>query len=401
MWLSLRRIVALAELNGLPRAVSALKRHEESISVASGVNLTTDPSTVEFWRSKAEVWSSICAIDRIQSLMWSLPLATANYPLPKQSIVDSTGQVDAQAYQYYIVEVAARILEIDNLVQAGKPMEQPFQVVIETDQQMRALDNLTPKGWQRIEWSEFNIYAILQYWQQYITVRIHLQLALKYDGRDFAFNFVTCLAAAQELTERYISLRPLLAPGFFANRVLDLQAFTGITFLLLAVCRGSYSSGPFFQTVDTDVVLALVDKAVVTMRVAAVKTAGDFAQQAADSICSLRLLLMHPQTSKNQKITLRLALIGTIHVSRKARPTDNLLPDPLSQQPATPWQPTISTAGISHGQGAYFDPSVHDLMDSLSYSMEMPESYPLFADQTSGSGPWLTWSGWDVNGQIN
>ncbi|KAL2064625.1 hypothetical protein VTL71DRAFT_3762 [Oculimacula yallundae] len=401
MWLTLRRIVALAELNGLPRATLALNKYDESISgTQGGAKISADPSAIALWRCKAEVWASICAIDRIQSLMWSLPLATANYPLPKRPIVDANGQVDAQAYQYSVIEIAARILEIDNLVQAGRPMEEVFQVVVETDQQLRTIDSLTPKGWQRIEWSEFSIYAILQYWQQYITIRIHLQLALKYDGRDFTFNFVTCLSAAQELTRRYISLRPLLAPGFFANRVLDLQAFTAMAFLLLAVCRGSYSAGSLFQTVDTEMLLGLVDGGVETMRQAATRAAGDFARQAADSICSLRSLLMQPHASENQKITLHLALIGTIHVSRKAQPTSNVLSNPLpsSQQPEMSWQPSTSTSGIAHDHTIpLFDPSGNGLMDSLSFSMEMPESYPLFADQTSGSEPWLTWSGWDGN----
>jgi len=397
MWLIVRRIVALAELNGLPRAVTALAKYEESmLSGHKGPKPTANTSVVASWKSKAEVWTSICAIDRIQSLMWSLPLATANYPLPKLPLIDANGQVDAGAYQCAIIETATRILEIDNLIQAGRPLEEVFQVVVETDQQMRTLDSLTPKGWQRIDWPDFNIYAILQYWQQYLIIRIHLQLALKYDGRDFAFNFITCLGAAQELTKRYIFLRPLLARGFFANRVLDLQAFTGIVFLLLAVCRGSYSSGPFFQSVDTKSTLDLVDKAVDTMRFAAAGAAGGFARQAADSICSLRSLLMQAQTSENQKITLHLALIGTIHVSRKSRPTSSIPSNPQPiQQPDLSWQSSTSNPGLAQGQGGLFESSVDDLMDSLSYSMEIPESFSYFTDQTTGSEPWLTWSGWD------
>ncbi|PVH79013.1 hypothetical protein DL98DRAFT_461685 [Cadophora sp. DSE1049] len=399
MWLTLRRIVALAELNGLPRAATALSRHEEFLcGPQRNGGPPPDPSVLASLKMKAEVWTSICAIDRVQSLMWSLPLATANYPLPKQAIIDANGQVDAQAFQYTMIELATRLLEVDNLNQAGRPLAEIFQVVVETDQQMRALNNLTPRGWHRIEWSEFNVYAILQYWQQYMNIRIHLQLALRYDGQEFAFSFITCLGAAQELAKRYISLRPLLAPGFFANRVLDLQAFTGIVFLILAVARGSLSSGAFLQTVDANSVLELVDKAVETMRYAAARAAGDFARQAADSICSLRELLLQPQTSESQKITLHLALVGKIHVSRKSRATSNgptyALPHQQQQQEMS-WQASNPSVQNVEGRGDMFAPSVDDLMDSLSYSMEIPENYPFFADQTSGSEPWLTWSGWD------
>jgi len=394
MWLILRRIVALAELNGLPRAAAALKRHQDSLSQPA-----PDPSVLVSLKMKADVWTSICAIDRVQSLMWSLPLATSNYPLPKQAIIAANGQVDAQAFQYTMIELATRLLEADSLSQAGRPLAEIFQVVVETDQAMRALNNQVPKGWHRIEWSEFNVYAILQYWQQYMNIRIHLQLALRYDGQDFAFSFITCLGAAQELAKRYISLRPLLAPGFFANRVLDLQAFTGIVFLILAVARGSLSSGAFLQTVDANSVLELVDRAVETMRYAAARAAGEFARQAADSICSLRSLLLQPQTSDSQKITLHLALVGNIHVSRKAKASNGvqgLQPYlPPNQQQDMSWQPSNPIVGNVGGRGDMFAPSIDGLIDSLSYSMELPENYPFFADQTSGTEPWLTWSGWD------
>ncbi|KAH7416751.1 hypothetical protein BKA64DRAFT_276244 [Cadophora sp. MPI-SDFR-AT-0126] len=401
MWLVLRRIVALAELNGLPRAATALNRYKESISgTQRNTELPLDQTAIASLKMKADVWTSICAIDRVQALMWSLPLATAKYPLPKQAIIDANGQVDAQAFQYTVIELTTRLLEVDEMNQAGRPLAEIFQAVIEIDQQMRALNNLTPKGWHRIEWSELNVYAILQYWQQYMNVRIHLQLALRYDGQEFAFSFITCLGAAQELAKRYISLRPLLAPGFFANRVLDLQAFTGIVFLILAVARGSLSPGAFLQTVDATSVLELVDKAVDTMRCAAARAAGDFARQAADSICSLRSLLLEPQTSKSRKITLHLALVGKIHVSRKSRTTNNVatyaLPDQQQQQGMS-WQASNPNLQAVEGGGDIFAPSVDDLMDSLSYSIEIPENYPFFADQTSGSEPWLTWSGLDGN----
>jgi hypothetical protein len=404
MWLLTRRVIALAELIGLPRASMALASHQESLAGTPGVAQSgASPSPIGSPRHKAEVWESICAVDRMISMMWSLPLATVNYPLPKRPIVHSQGQVNPQSYLYNLVDISSRVLELDNIYSSGKALMDLFNAVIVTDQQLRSLASLTPKSWWKINWRELSIDAVLQYWHQYITVRTHLQLALKYDeGQEFAFNFITCLDACQELAKRYISLRPILPAGFFPNRVIDLQAFTATVFLLLACYRTTRGSGTFLQAVDVNVITGLVNQVVQMMGLAADRAGGDFARQAADAIRSLSSLLQRPQTSDSQKITLNLALVGKIHVSRKscaARAVPNHSCPTPSQQPQESWQTdTSADDAIPSGQTMAFGSLDLDLMDSLSYSMEIPENYPLLADETFGTEQWLTWTVWDGNG---
>jgi hypothetical protein len=329
-------------------------------------------------------------------MMWSLPLATANYPLPKRPEVDHQGQVNPQAYLYNLADIASHVLELDNIYSSGKPLMELFNAVMGTDQELRSLASIMPKSWRKIEWSELSVDAILQYWHQYLTLRTHLQIALKYDeGQEFAFNFVTCLDTGQELARLYISLRPILPAGFFAGRVIDLQAFTATAFLLLASYRTARGSATFLQAVDVTATRGLVEQVVRMMRFAADHAGGEFAQKAADAVRSLSSLLQQPQTSESQKITLNLALVGKIHVSRKTH-FGHTIPKQTyhtpSQQPQAPWQLTSSAGSNPASQAMPFGSSNSDLMDSLSYSVELPENYPFLIDETIGTEQWLTWT---------
>lgn len=336
-------------------------------------------------------------------MMWSLPLATANYPLPKRPIVDCQGQVNPQSYLYNLADIASRVTELDNIYSSGRPLMELFHAVTGTDRELRSLASLTPMSWRKSHWPELSIDALLHYWHQYLTVRTHLQLALKHDeGQQFAFNFSTCLDACQELARRYVSMRPILPAGFFANRVIDLQAFTATVFLLLTSHRTTRGSGTFPQVVDVDVTTGLVDQVVGMMGLAADRAGGDYAHNhAADAIRSLSSLLQQSQTSESQEITLSLPLIGRIHVSRKsyaAKTVPKQQHATPSQQPQAPWQSTTAGDGSTGAaQALPFKSSDLHAMDSLSYSMEIPESYPFLTDETFGTEQWLTWTGLDGN----
>ena len=404
MWLLLRRVIALAELIGLPRAPMAIASHQESLGGTSrGAHPGASVPLAGSWERKAEVWECICAVDRVTSMMWSLPLATVNYPLPKRPIVDSQGQVNPQSYLYNLADIASRVLELDNIYSFGRPLVELFNAVISTDQELRSLASLTPKNWRNTHWPEHSIDALLQYWHQYITVRTHLQLALKDDEcQQFAFNFISCSDACQELARRYVSMRPILPAGFFANQVIDLQAFTATIFLLLAIYRKSRDSGTSPQAFDITVTTGLVDQVVRMMEVAADRAGGNFARKAADAVRSLSLLLQQSQTSESQRMTLSLPLVGRIHVSRKSHAAETVPKQPCptpSQQLEVPWQTVTSHDGSNPVvQAIPFKSSDFSPIDALSYSMEVPESYPFLTDETLETEQWLTWTGWDSNG---
>ena len=376
----------------------AIVSHQESLTGASPVAKRGAPSsTVESWRQKTEVWEAICALDRIISMMWSLPLATASHPLPKRPIVDSQSQVSPQSYLYSLADIASRVLEQDNIYSSGRSLIELISAVSGTDQELRSLAAATPKTWRKVHWPQLSVDALLQYWHQYITVRTHLQLALRYDESQLlAFNYLACLDACQELARRYVSIRPILPAGFFASRVIDLQAFTATVFLLLSSYRTSDGPGTLPQAVDVDATTALVDQVIRMMGSAADRAGEGFTDQAAEAVRSLSSLLQQPQTAELQKITLSIPLIGRIHVSRKtyaAHTGPTQFDSPPSQQPQGPWQTTTSgDRSTPAAQEKPFTSLDLNLIDTLSYSMEIPEDFPIWPDETFASEQWLTWT---------
>jgi len=387
MWVQSRRVIALAELLGLPRAAAALA----SLGSMESPSPVPDISRL---RQRAQVWESICAIDRIASMVCSLPLATANYPLPKRPLLDSPGKVNAQAYLYSLADIASRVLELDGMKSARKPLSELFNAVMRTDHELESLASSPGKDWWNMKPStDFPIDPVLQYWHKYFTVRTHLQLALTYDGQNeqFAFNFITCLNAGQEVASRYLSLRPAAPTGFFANWVIDMQAFTSAVFLQLASYRITHKSAPgrFSHGFDTNLVADLIGQVVKTMESSTGRAGGDFAQQAASVIRSLDSLLQQPHVAESQRISLSLPLIGTIQISRKQNSKASSNPGQSMPLPAVaPTLPLSSENETSFSnanpaivsQSNPYTPDAIDLMDSFSYSMEFPETYPFLAD---------------------
>ena len=232
-------------------------------------------------------------------------------------------------------------------------------------------------------------------------MRTHRQLARKHDeGQQFTFNFITYLNARQELARRYLALPPILPSGFFANLMIELQAFTATTFLLLASYRTMSASETSPQVVDVNFKTGLVDQIVSTMELAADRAGGDFAHQAANVICSLSSLLQRPQTSDLQQITLSLPLVGKIHISRKSYAAETVPHSNPSQQPQENWQTKTSIDDSNPiAQSMPFRSSDPPLAGALSYSMEILEDYSFLTDETFGAEQWFTWTGWSSSAQ--
>ncbi|KAI5198079.1 hypothetical protein AUEXF2481DRAFT_33607 [Aureobasidium subglaciale EXF-2481] len=399
-WLTLRRVIAVAELIGLPRAAATVQLHAEPQS--RPVQVPSDSYREHAQadqKEKAEVWESICAIDRIMSLMWSLPIATASFPLPMRPIIDMQGEVIPQAFIHRLANIASRVLELDGVYTQSKSVPELLNMVMSTDQELQVLAQSPAKSWWQDHRSQMTPSGLFQYWHTYITIRTHLRLALAYDhDQRFFYNFMSCLSACQEHARRYTSLRPLLPKGFFANLIVDLQAFSAIIFLLLAANKPATTSSSAFswRIMDTQQTRVLIDEAVQVMEQASKRTESQFAAHGVEAIRSLRLLLQRPNSAEPQKVSLLLPLIGRIHVSRKSSGSgqqSNRTMQPAAGQelefaPRDP--PGGYAADTANIEGSnYLDP---DIINSLSYSMEVPEDYLFFTDQSFGAEQWLTWS---------
>lgn len=346
------------------------------------------PAVLEDWKQKAEVWESVCAVDRMSAMMWSLPLATINYPLTRRPIIDQRGQINPQSFLYSLADVASRVHELDNISTSGRPLTDLFEAVMLADRELRALASRTPPDWMNRSWSGILIDSLLQYWYHYLVVRTHLQLALKSDeNQRFAFSHANCLEACLQLTRRYILIRPSVPVGFFANQVIDLQVFTAIIFLLL----GSDSSP---QAIDVGAISSAVEHATGMLEFAAGRVGGDFARQAVEAVLSLRSLLRQPRSFESQRMTMSLPLIGKIHVSRKNQGNDanthhlnfsNMQVQGSGQPAMSHYEANSVPAAISS------EPSELTGADFFSYSMEIPESNPLLTDEALADEQWFTY----------
>ncbi|KAI7378264.1 hypothetical protein KC328_g13978 [Hortaea werneckii] len=402
MYIVIRRIVAFAELSGLPGASKAMESRRSG-AVAGTIDR-------DLWH-KAELWESICAVDRIMSMMWSMPLGTLHSPLPERELLDSHGRVITQSYVSRQAQIASRILDLDSMSSSGKPGYEMFNTVMSIDQELRYLANQVPSTWWKINWPSLESSAILQYWHQYLIVRTHVRLALTQDpNQQFAFNFATCMEASQALARRYGALRPLLPIGFFASRVIDLQAFTGAVFLLLAsqrnVLAGNNRLGSSDNSSEAEANRTLAHGIVDTMERSAADatgTAADFGRHAAGAIRSLsNLLLQPPSDGGYQKVTLHLPLIGNIHVTRKPAANtasqsggEGVSSGYLQQYPQSAVQTDLSNSVVNDpttdaAQGFLMgDPH----LGMLSYSMEIPDTfYPTLNDDIFNSEQWFTWN---------
>lgn len=391
-WLTLRRVIAVAELIGLPRAAATLQRNSGSQSHSGheqcGAYCDDAPSEQ---REKAQVWESICAIDRVMSMMWSLPIATSDFPLPMRPIIDNQGQVVMQAFLHRLANIASKVLDLDGVYIQDKPVSDLLSMVMSMDEELQAVANTPAKEWWMEAPSILSPAALFQYWHSYLIIRTHLRLALAYDhDQRFLYNFMSCLGACQVQCKRYIAMRPLLPKGFFAHSIVDLQALSAIVFLLLAANKSA--AGPSavasWHLMDAQQSRSLVDEAVQTMEQASARTGSQSALHGVEAIKGLRSLLEQPTSVEPQQVSLLLPLIGRIHVSRKRvgsnqgrypeQSPSNLVREPLSEYP-------VDTTGSNYLS--------HEWLNTLSYSMDVPEDFAFLSDPSFSTEQLLSWSG--------
>nr|POF13031.1 dehydrocurvularin biosynthesis regulator [Quercus suber] len=359
-WLLVRRVIALGELVGLPRARGTLAQYQPPQA--------SELAICHELQHKAELWEAICTLDRVMSMMWSLPLGTATSRFSERPLLDSRGRVITQSFLYQLADIASSVQELETMSSSGRSLEDMSQVIMRADQELGALKGRPQKTWWTVGGAQTVVDALLQYWHQYITVRVHLQLALACEeAKNYhVAHFISCLTASQEVTRRYVSLRPQLPPGFFANWIIDLQAFTGACFLLLANHRASRSFSVSLLSIDRAATVTLTDRVVRTMTSL---TGQNFAHQAAEALCSLNSLLQHPPTPQGRNISLRLPFVGRIRVSTKP----NGLNTAMAKPSISPNHALDSGDQTSQdGEPASTSHSI-DQLDSVTYSMEYLE----------------------------
>lgn len=307
-WLTLRRIIALAELAGLPQANDELLR----ISNTRDGNMRTQTDQ-EALKLKADVWEAICATDRNFSMMLNFPAGTARYRFPRDNSIWRDGQVSPQAYNYQLSNICAAIFEIDESYVRGSSHAESYEKVLSADRQLRALAALAPKAWWQDSEGASLDHLLVKFWHCYIMARAHLRPGTMNDfDEQYAYSRTACRDACYNAVRRLPMLRESIPSGFFVCRVIDVQAFTTATFLLL-------SSRPTRQpqipdtTVDSHT-MGCIQSIIDCLNKVSDQAGSDLAREAKTALTSLLALFQSQNPSQSRSLRLQIPLLGKIHI---------------------------------------------------------------------------------------
>ncbi len=307
------------------------------------------------------------------------------------------GQMVPHEFFSYIAVIASKVQEVDDAYSARQPEHELADKVSAADAAMRALVGMTPNHWWTITPERPLIDQVLQYWFFYFTVRNHLQLALRHiSGKQYPYSYVTCYQAARAVSERYVQLRGALPIGFFAGRVLDLQAMTGAAALLFTTQRRDDKTDCKLSDGGVPSCSDLVRNVVQTMESVAGHLTGAFAKHAAPSLRALDDLLNKPMRADSKHLTLDIPMLGRINVRQHTEQVQVAYSQPRPQDPAV----TASDSGMHWPVPAQELPAP-DLTISgftandIPYSMDLmlEDDFIPFPEDPFGGDQWLSYDG--------
>lgn len=295
-WVIMRRAVALAELIGLPRAAPEAQRQQDYA-------FTPDQATHPAPKSqdvKVAVWEAICVTDRNFGMMLNLRPATAGYPLrlTATSASDEGHGILAWHYNYQLSRVCEMIFRIDDSYVLHASEAESYEKVLRADCLLRDIAVGTPREWWDERQGQSVADQLVKFWHHYLTVRTHLRPALT--SMKYPYSRLTCREACLEALQRFVDLRSSLPAGFFVCRVVDVQAFTAASYLLLTE-KGRPDREPNDPNVPD-----LIGRGIECWRNVSGQEGSDFAREAIEAIELLRRLALGQQTFFAGRVTLQI-----------------------------------------------------------------------------------------------
>ncbi|KAI1611865.1 hypothetical protein EDD36DRAFT_419735 [Exophiala viscosa] len=311
-WLIFRRAIALGELIGLPQAFQEVQAARQSAHF--GQASIAAPS--EQSELKAGLWDAICATDRNFSMMLNIPTGTARYKFPLDESIWKDGHISAQAYNYRLSNVCAAVFEIDELFMRRAPEAECYEKVLNADQQLRSLRASASQDWWQASNEKTLAEQCVGFWHHYILARVHLRPAMVKDiDGQYTYSRNTCWDACQSAIRQFVLFRSCVPSGFFVCRILDVQAFTAATFLLLnsqgRSAKEYTSQGGIDNSLDNGYLLSQVTDC---FRSVATEPGSDFAREAVAALTSLRSLVHGDRSNRTTMLTLKIPLLGRIHI---------------------------------------------------------------------------------------
>ncbi|KAL2871702.1 major facilitator superfamily domain-containing protein [Aspergillus lucknowensis] len=376
-WLTLRHLIALAELMGLPKTVQLARLKK--------VNGGPDEET----RHKAQLWELICSLDRMAGTFLNLPPYTRRYPLldPPGIMVD--GVVQPAIYLSRLLDIAPKIYDLEDLSAAQGSTTKLYTSALEIVREARGLAAEAPRLWWTINpGDDLKPDHIVQFVHYCIVMKANLPVALRQDqSEEYLYSRLACIDACESVAHRYQFLRRKLPSGFFTLRMLDLQVFTAMVLLLLTSHSSRSPDRHSFQ-IDKARLEGVVVQVIQLMEEKSKDGVGsDFAERGAKTLRSLRDLLQpeDSNTARMQELAVNVPLLGRIRVRRNMQTTQPPMPqgpppsipisqvtswDPQTQAFAAAYNPQLSTNLYSQDALSTYPVGSEMHWDNLSWSIE-------------------------------
>lgn len=228
-------------------------------------------------------------------------------------------------------------------------MAEVYSKVLTIDSDIRSLKSSTPRDWWDYDNAIFSGDHMVQFWHFYLLVRTHVHSAMSSDEHDqYKYSRLACSEACQNLAQRYGHVRQHLPPGFFICRIIDMQVFSAAVVLVLSCYEQIViQNGEAPTTSSTEVLLAAVQYILTTMESVSGQVSSEFVKEAAAAIKSLLTLLENPAAANSQGLTLRIPLLGRIHIAAKQQASAAQKPE-LGQPIVNPTLPGNDATVFGH-----------------------------------------------------
>ncbi|GFF39888.1 hypothetical protein IFM58399_05736 [Aspergillus lentulus] len=354
-WLTIRRLVAIAELMGLPRIHQAVRLNK--------ISGTDDQHSYRM----AQLWELLCNIERLSGMILNLPPDTRRYQPSPSLRLTVDGVVQPDVYVTRLLHIAVRIHEIDESSAIQGPAPELHMTALEMARDLGTLAAQTPSTWWLInEASPVTATHIVQFFHYTILMRVYLPMALRQDSREeYLYSRLPCMDACAAVARRYIFLRRKLPPGVFVGRVIDLQAFAA-TAVLLLLSRNTFPTDRRSFHVDTSQIQGVIAEVIKIMGQRSKDPTGfEFAEQAFNTLCALNQLLRQDETTASeQTLTLQVPLLGRLHIRRNVKSTQstatNTIASPSLAPSSQPQDQDDMSASFLQGPVGYQLPTVMD-----------------------------------------
>ncbi|KAF5862729.1 hypothetical protein ETB97_011271 [Aspergillus alliaceus] len=309
-WITLRHIIAIAELMGLPKVYQVVQLNQTS-------------GTDEAAFHKSQLWEVICNVERLLGMILNLPPGTARYQLTTASPLNVQGRVQLPTYLTRLLGIAAKVCDLDEPAGAQGPSMKTQTAALEMVRALGELANQAPDAWWAGDDRDHIMPDdIVQFMHCCAVMRIYFPLAMHQNlGDEFVYAQLPCMNACESVARRYLSLRRKLPAGLFMSQMLDLQALTAAAVLLILSHHICATDRPGFRVNVRHLHGVVAEVMNLIGERSKDPTNSQLTVEAFNTLRALsQLLRQDDHISEVQRLTVTVPLLGKIHIRRNPRP---------------------------------------------------------------------------------